>query len=129
MALIVLDASVLIALLDPADILHLPAQRGFELVAGDDLRLPASALAEILVMPARTGRLEDARASIKALDLGIAPIGEETAVEAARLRGRHRNLRLPDALVLATANVLEADILITGDANWSQLSTRVRVIA
>src|SRR5207245_11542099 len=85
-ALIVLDASVLIALLDPADILHLPAQRGFELVAGDDLRLPASALAETLVMPARTGRLEAARASIKALDLGIAPIGEETAVEAARLR-------------------------------------------
>jgi len=128
-ALIILDASAVIALLDPADSLHAPAQREFELAVGDDLLLPASALAEFLVMPARAGRLEVARASVQALDLGIAPVGEEVAIEAARLRGQHRNLRLPDALVIATANVLEADALLTGDANWQRLSPRVRVIA
>jgi predicted nucleic acid-binding protein len=128
-ALIVLDASAVIALLDPADALHAPARHEFSLVAGDDLRLPASALAETLVMPARAGRLETARASLHALDIGIAPLGEDVAVEAARLQGRHRALRLPDALVIATANVLEADTVLTGDASWERLSARVRVIA
>ncbi len=128
-ALIVLDASVVIALLDPADTLHAAARHGLEQVAGDDLALPASALAETLVAPARAGKLEEARRRIHALELRIAATGEEVAVEAARLRGRHRHLRLPDALVLATAEVLGADVLLTGDARWGALSGRVRVIA
>lgn len=129
MALIVFDASAVIALLDPADALHVSARREFILVAREDLRIPASALAETLVMPARAGRLEAARTKVRELDLDIVSVGEDVAVEAARLRGQHQRLRLPDALVIATANVLEADTLITGDANWKQISARVRLIA
>ncbi|HSP08185.1 MAG TPA: PIN domain-containing protein [Candidatus Dormibacteraeota bacterium] len=128
MALIVIDASVVIALLDPADALHPAARRALERVAEADLAIPASALAETLVAPARAGRLEEARRSIRALELRVADTGEEVAVEAARLRAGHRSLRLPDALVLATAAVLGADVVLTGDASWGALSPQVRVI-
>jgi len=127
-ALVVLDASALIALLDPADALHGAARLEFNQLAGEDLAVPASALAETLVAPARAGKLEEARRHIQALDLRITDLGEAMAVEAARLRSRHGRLRLPDALVLATAEVLHAKVLLTGDANWKPLAKRVRVI-
>jgi predicted nucleic acid-binding protein len=128
-ALIVIDASVVIALLDPADALHAAARREFDQVAGEEIALPASALAETLVAPARAGKLEEARQRIQALEFLIANVDEEVALEAARWRGRHGRLRLPDALVLATAEVLDASLLLTGDADWKALSDRVRVIA
>ena len=128
MALIIIDASVVIALLDPADALHASARREFDRVAGEELALPASALAETLVAPARAGKLEEARQRIQALELLIADVDEAVALEAARWRGRQSRLRLPDALVLATAEVLNATLLLTGDANWRAISSRVRVI-
>lgn len=128
MALIVFDASVVIALLDPADLLHLGAQREFDRVAGEDLTIPASALAETLVAPARSGKLEQARMRVQAFELRTVHIDDDVAVEAARLRGSHRHLRLPDALVLAAAEVLDANELLTGDSNWKRISKRVRVI-
>jgi len=128
-ALIVLDASLVIALLDPGDKLHSGSLRAFERFAGEDLAIPASALAETLVIPSRAGKLAEARAKIQLLDLRVAPIEESTAVEAARLRGRHGNLRLPDALVIATGEVLKADSILTGDRSWARVSRRVRVIA
>jgi len=128
-ALIIIDASVVIALLDPADALHAAARREFDQVAGEELALPASALAETLVAPARAGKLEEARQRIQALELLIADVDEDVALEAARWRGRHSRLRLPDALVLATAEVLNASVLLTGDANWKAISSRVQVIA
>ena len=129
MALIVLDASIVIALLDPKDALHAVALRASIAHAGDDLRLPASALAETLAVPARARRMEEVRAKIQLLDLGVIPIDEDIAVEAARLRGRHRSLRLPGALVIAAGEILDADSILTGDRNWVSVSTRINVIA
>jgi len=128
-ALIVLDASFVIALLDPKDALHAVALRASISHAGDDLRVPASALAETLVIPARARRMEEVRAKIQLLELGVIPIGEDIAVEATRLRGRHRSLRLPDALVIAAGEILDADSILTGDRNWVSVSARVNVIA
>ena len=42
----------------------------------------------------------------------------EIAIRAAVLRARHRPLRLPDAVVIATATISEADRLITTDRMW-----------
>ena len=47
---------------------------------------------------------------------------------AAQLRSASRSLRLPDALVLATADELEADSLPTGDESWARISGRVMLI-
>jgi predicted nucleic acid-binding protein len=128
-ALIVLDASIVIALLDPTDALHAGALREVTVHAGDDLRLPASALAETLVGPARSRRIEEFRRKINALDLDVVPIGEEIAVRAARLRARHLSLRLPDALVIASGDTLKAVSILTADPSWKAASPRVQVVA
>jgi predicted nucleic acid-binding protein len=126
-ALIVLDASVVIAHLDPDDALHFAATSGLLEHAGDDLRLPASAYAESLVDPARRGRLDEARDALAALQLQIVPIDGPLAERAAGLRAHERALRLPDALVIACGQRLEADAILTADRRWRRFE-RVRVI-
>lgn len=129
MALIVLDASVLVALLDPADARHAAATAALRLHAGDDLRVPASAYAECLAGPARAGRLDEAKRAIRSLVVQVVPLTDYVAEEAAELRARHAGLRLADALVVATAGVLDADALLTGDRGWQGLSSAVEVVA
>lgn len=129
MALIVLDASILIALLDPADALHPASRQAFERSAADDLSIPASALAETLVGPSRFGRLAEAQSRIQSLDIAVTPIDEAVAVHAAELRGRHPKLRLPDTLVIAVGEAHSADAVLTGDRRWSAYSNRVVVIS
>jgi predicted nucleic acid-binding protein len=121
-ALIHLDAGVLIGFLD-ADDAHHRAARGAiadALDSGDRLAMAASALAECLVAPARRG--EDAVAVVHELRLripvDIVALDVDIADAAARLRARHRSVRLPDALVIATASVAHADRLITTDRRW-----------
>jgi predicted nucleic acid-binding protein len=127
-ALIVVDASVMIALLDPADALHQAAARALTSRAGDDLKLPASAYSESLVAPARSDALSAAKAAIASLLIDVVPITEGIAEDAAELGGRHPKLRLPDALVIATGNALNADTVLTGDAAWRRLSNMVTVL-
>ena len=127
MALIVLDASVVIAHLDTGDSLHAAATAALNRYADDDLRLPASAYAECLVDPARKGMLPAARDHIAALGLEVVPIDRVIAERAAALRAGRRTLRLPDALVMARADALEAETVLTGDRRWRRLP-RVRVL-
>jgi predicted nucleic acid-binding protein len=110
---LILDASVLIALLDTADAHHARAvddveaadQQGIELVA------PASAYSEALVAFAREGRISDAREAITAMGIGVAALDAQAAEHAAELRARHSGLRLPDAIVLATSRQLRGRLL------------------
>lgn len=128
MALIVLDAGVVIAHLDPDDALHQAATRTLLEHAGDDLRLPASAYAESLVDPARKGRLDEARDALTALRLEISPVDRSLAERAASLRAHERGLRQPDALVLAAGEHLRADAVLTADRRWRRFN-RVSLIA
>jgi predicted nucleic acid-binding protein len=70
--------------------------------------------------PARRGAAVVAavRDLVARLPIEIAPLDETAAVAAAQLRARHRSLKLPDALVIATAAVLNADTLVTTDRRW-----------
>jgi predicted nucleic acid-binding protein len=132
MGTVVLDASIVLALFDAEDSLHVPAvaaarhRRG----AGDEFLLPASVLAEVLVGAARRGdeELNTRRALAIAAFGSPHPINEKVAVAAARRRARHRSLRLPDALVLATADVVGADAVLTGDKRWEGMDPRIQVI-
>ena len=130
MALVVLDASVVIGFLDPEDTLHESCVRAFSAHHDDDFRLPASAYAEILVAPHRAGA--DAVAAIEAfltdLVIKVEPITKAVAGKAAALRAGYKNLRLPDALVLAAADDLAADAVLTGDVSWAKISPRVTVV-
>ncbi len=69
-------------------------------------------------------------AFIDALPAVVEPATRDIARVAAALRARHgRSLRLPDALVLATAEVLGADSVLTTDAGWPDTGVDVRVVA
>lgn len=50
-------------------------------------------------------------------DLDLVPVTYDVAREAARIRASS-DLRMPDALIVATARVSDADILVTGDRSW-----------
>src|SRR5574340_1777608 len=108
MGLTVLDAGVIIALLDDRDTHHQGARTALTAArdAGDRLVVPASAYAETLVAPFRQGvaMADVVDALIDALPAAIEPASRPIARRAAELRATHGNrLRLPDALVVATA--------------------------
>jgi hypothetical protein len=121
---LVLDASVLIGLLDSADAHHGRAVDDVEAAdrEGWQLLLPASAYSEALVAFARAGRLEEARQAIIAMGITVAPLTDTIAEEAAGLRGRHKRLRLPDAIVLATAQEMGRSLL-SYDRTLAQLAS------
>lgn len=122
MGLTHLDAGVLIGFLNSEDAHHRSAAKaiGDALSENQTLAMSASALAEILVGPSRSGAkaVEVVRNMVATLPIGTVPIGDEIAVTAAGLRARHQSLKLPDALVIAAAKVEGADRLVTTDRCW-----------
>lgn len=113
MGALILDASVLIGLLDTADAHHAAAVEDTEAadLAGQQLLVPASAYSEALVAFARAGRVREAREAILAMGITVTPLTAAIAEHAAELRARHERLRLPDAIVLATARELGGGFL------------------
>lgn len=113
MGALILDASVLIGLLDSADVHHERAISDVETAdqAGRSLVAPASAYSEALVAFARAGRLAEAREAIAAMGIAIASLTAPIAERAARLRAEHGRLRLPDAMVLACSQELGGELL------------------
>jgi len=122
MRVVHLDAGVIIGLLDANDAYHAAAHRALASVTGDGhrLALAASAFAECLVGPFRRGKAsaEVVRGLIERLPIAIIAFDTETAVNASRIRAQHHGLRLPDALVIATAANCAAEQLITTDRKW-----------
>jgi predicted nucleic acid-binding protein len=114
---LILDANVLIGLLDAGDAHHDRAIADVEAAdhAGRPLVVPASAYSEALVAFARAGRTADARRAIAAMGITVEPLEAGTAARAAELRARHRHLRLPDAMVLATAAPAGRELLTYDD--------------
>ena len=130
MALVVLDASVIIAFLDPDDSLHDAAVGVVTEYQHDELLVPLSVYAEILVAPYRRGSeaVAEVEAFLADFAVRIETMTPSIARAAAKLRSESRSLRLPDALVLATADELQADNLLTGDESWVSISGRVTLI-
>jgi predicted nucleic acid-binding protein len=111
---IVLDASVLIAHLDEHDALHARAE-GVMLDAADQpLGCSPITLAEVLVGPARHGRLDAARAALAELGLEEVPLGTDAPIRLATLRAES-GLRLPDCCVLLAAQDAGAEAVLTFD--------------
>lgn len=133
MGTVVLDTSVILALLDPEDALHAAATGAVRRHRSRraTFALPASVLAELLVGAARRSEdeLQTRRQQVIAAFGPPVPLDEAVAVTAARIRARHRTLRLPDALVLATAEVAQAETVLAGDRKWPKLDPRVELVS
>lgn len=130
MALVVLDASVVIAFLDPDDALHDAAVEALTEHQHDELLIPLTVYAEILAAPYRGGAeaVGEVEAFLADFGIRIEAMTPAMARTAAQLRSESRSLRLPDALVLATGDELGADTVITGDETWARISRRVTLI-
>jgi predicted nucleic acid-binding protein len=99
---IVLDASVLIAHLDERDAHHERASRLLADTGAEPLGASTITLAETLVAPTRTGRLEDVVPALDRLGVAEFPLGDEAPARLARLRVEI-GCKLPDCCVLLTA--------------------------
>jgi predicted nucleic acid-binding protein len=133
MGLTVLDAGVIIAALDASDAHHGAAIAALRELrgSGEALVVPASAYAEALVGPSRRGAdgVATVDAFLDALPAGIEPASRNVARAAAGLRARHGvGLRLPDALVIATALVVGADRIATTDGGWPEAGVQVVIV-
>ncbi len=113
MGSLILDASVLVGLLDRKDAHHRRAVDDVERAdqAGRALIAPASAYGEALVAFARADRTHEACDAVASMGITIAPLTATMAERAAGVRVRHNHLRLPDAIVLACAEELDGELL------------------
>lgn len=129
MGALTLDASVVIGLLQPDDAHHASTRAALAdaRLRGERFVLPASVLSEAMVGGYRLSTAVDRQRRIIGLFGSVRPIDGAVALAAAEIRARHRSLRLPDALVVATGVVEEAAVL-TCDRRLADVDPRVRVI-
>lgn len=124
--MIVVDASVLIAHLDERDALHSRAGEAFDRSASEPLGCSPITLAEVLVGPARHGRLDAARAAVAALEVDEIPLRQDAAVRLAALRA-DTGLKLPDCCVLLAAQDAAAAAMLTFDDALARVAKRLHL--
>jgi predicted nucleic acid-binding protein len=127
MGVALLDTSIVIAALNRDDALHQAAGRAL-LAEQSRHALAVSALtyAEILVGPLRAGPAAVEVVERFAAQTRILEVSASIARLAAELRAT-RNLRLPDAVIVATGLRHAAAVTLTADARWQGIET-VRVV-
>jgi predicted nucleic acid-binding protein len=129
---VILAGGAVLSLWDPDDPCHAAAVARVRELRESRARfvVPAVVVAEVLVGAARQG---EARLRMR-LDQLRAAFGEpwaidaRTATAAARLQAAHADLRTTDALVIACAQVLGAEEILTADRRWEAVDPRVRVL-
>jgi predicted nucleic acid-binding protein len=110
---VALDADVVIAFLDAGDDQH---ERAVDLLrpllgGGAEIVIGASVYAEVMVRPLTRGAGARVDEFINAIGATVLAIDRDLARRAAGLRARHHSVRLPDALSLATALTVGAELV------------------
>jgi predicted nucleic acid-binding protein len=123
---VALDSNVVIAFLDSSDALHEPAKTRFRelLHDGEALCVSAVTVAEVLT-GAELGHhdREIVLGFFDALIGEVVPVDEAIAMRAAALRADRKSLRIPDALILATADARpEIDRIVCADERAAKLT-------
>jgi predicted nucleic acid-binding protein len=109
LGLTVIDTSLVIAYADTSDSLHEAAHKAIRQAgSADELAISLITYAEILVGVFRRGggSAEAVERFLADTGLRLQPVTQVVAALAARLRAKHAALRSPDAMILATAEVL-----------------------
>jgi predicted nucleic acid-binding protein len=118
---VLLDSVVVVAYMDVTNAFHRPAVEVLEhAVRRDSLIASVINYAELLT-GAKLGHRDESltRGFFSDLVAEVVPVGTEIADRAADIRSQS-GVRLPDALVLATA-ALRADRVVTADQRWTQV--------
>jgi predicted nucleic acid-binding protein len=122
---IVLDASVLIGHLDGRDPHHGRARELLTAHAGSELGASAISLAETLVGPARSGKLDLARDALSQLAVEELAFGQDASTRLATLRAE-TGLKLPDCCVLLAAQDHDG-ILASFDHDLCRYASELRI--
>lgn len=121
--MITLDASLVIAHLNPRDPHHEAATSYLRDTAEESLLIHSVNLAEVLIGGVRAGRGEEMRADLHAIGIRVAGRSEGEALRLARLRVESR-LKMPDCCALDTALTTESTLATFDDALARAASTR-----
>lgn len=122
---VVLDSDAVVGFLDRNDALHdVAAAEIRKLVREQRLLVSVVTYAEVLT-GARLGHHDEdlVRGFFSQLISEVLPVDTTVADTAAELRSRLKSLRLPDALILATAEMEpDAELLLTGDRRIARIT-------
>jgi predicted nucleic acid-binding protein len=128
-----LDSVAVAGFLDRDDVSHAAADARIRELAGRELLVvSAVTYAEILT---GAGLGHHARSSVRGffeqLVDEIHAVDRAVAERAADLRSHKPALKMPDALILATADLHGVDLVVTGDDRWrgAGIGPRVEVLA
>lgn len=132
--MILLDSTIIVGFLDADDALHeIAVTRLREIVGSHQLAASVISYAELMTGVSlghhpheRVDRFFDA------LVKDLLPVDRKVAARAATLRGKRLSLRMPDALILATADLHEdIDAIVCADDDWPKvkgLSCKVELL-
>jgi predicted nucleic acid-binding protein len=128
---VVLDSDVVVGFLDRQDALHDAADAAVrEFARGQRLVASVVTYAEVLT-GTRLGHHNEAEVAgfFGGLLSAVLPVDVAVADAAANLRSRFKSLRMPDALILATAETNpDVDLIVTGDQQLAKVKgLRVKV--
>ncbi|HWA54584.1 MAG TPA: PIN domain-containing protein [Solirubrobacterales bacterium] len=121
---VILDSNAVIAFLDRGDALHRPADAIVrKLLPAQRLLASVVTYAEVLAGAKLGHHGEDhVRAFFADLISAVVPVDFQIAEKAAGIRAQSKALRMPDALILATADAgPEIDLVVTGDARAAKV--------
>lgn len=134
MGLILLDSTIVVGFLDADDALHeIAVTRLREIVGSHPLAASVISYAELMT-GVSLGHHSHERVDrfFDALVKDLLPVDRKVAARAATLRGKRISLRMPDALILATADLHEGiDTIICADDDWPKvkgLSCKVELL-
>ena len=133
MGIALLDSNTVIGFLDADDLMHQAADTAVRAAATEHVFVVSVVTVAELLTGAKLGHHDErtVRRFFAQTTSTRIPLDEPVAERAAELRAAHKALKMPDALILATAD-LHADVVLTGDERWLNvigLTCELRYIA
>ena len=123
--MILLDSTVIVGFLDADDALHdVSVAKLRELAGAHSLAASVISYAEVLT-GAELGHHPVQRVTgfFEALLRELIPVDKDIAARASQIRRKRRSLPMPDALILATADLhAEIDTVLCADGDWPKVT-------
>ncbi len=132
--MILLDSTIIVGFLDADDALHeVTVARFKEIVGSHPLAASVISYAEVMTGVALGHHPEErVEGFFDTFVKDLVPVDKPVAARGATLRGERRSLSMPDALILATADLQpEVETVLCADGDWPKvkgLSCRVELL-